>query len=862
MIEALTTRTRRTPYTKRRSFTPESFDTMTPQSPPPASPLRDESAGKRQTSGSGSALGTWAGGASRFAMYALLFLSPFFFLPWVSNSVYLGKQFLAAGLLSLAALFFTIKVLAGGESFTYTKMSGSFLLFLLGLVSAASAYFSGARGLSFWGFGGSEPFAGISILLIILFYFLSLIYFHDTRAREKAVALFGYGAFVLFLGSLLVILGAGLLRMEFLVRLFGSAGWNPFGTPNALALFAATVFSYASGYLAMGDARARREGAIWTLNLILSIVLMLIIGFRLAYLVAAVSMVILLGLSFARYRGDFVKRSNLVLLGTVFFLSVFLFRISLSSLVAFPSEIGPNVSLSFQIGASSMTESVKNFIIGSGPSTFAYEYARYRPEALNQTALWNVRFTSGYAALPTLMAELGLLGALSLVLFLIFHGVRFLKGVFTSNDEDAAPITAAFLGTLAGIISFGAYPINFVSFLYLIFFIALGVTALARARELERTFSFATLPHKALLASLALICLFLGSLFLLLTSARHLIAEMYYGSAVRTYMRQDTAKAFDRFNKAIQWYNEDEYSRTYAVALTDATLNRSRDNKADPASLQAEFQNAIALAQRATMMNPKDRENWLALGAVYERLIGVVSGAETAAQDAYGKIGELEPASPLSHLALGRVSLTAAQALQSAIASANGRQGADQKAIDEAIKKRDALAVQAREELQKAQEKKSNLEAVYLIREQLEEFLGDKQKAIEQVIEARKLNAPNIDSLFTLGRLYYETSQYVNARAAFENIVKASPEHRNGLLYLTLAYDKTGMKGDALRVIQKLAGLEPENTLVRDINSNLEAGRDALTGVGTAASPNPDETAAEPIPSELESVMPAAKKGR
>ncbi|MEK7606844.1 MAG: hypothetical protein AAB444_01435 [Patescibacteria group bacterium] len=852
ILEALATRTRRTPYTKRRSVTAEFSEDMAFQSPPPSSP--------RQTSGSGSVLGKWATALSRFTLYALLFLSPFFFLPWVSNSVYLGKQFLAACLLSLAALLFTVKVLAGGESFTYAKMSGGFLLFLLGVVSAVSAYLSGARSLSFWGFGGSEPFAGISIILIMLFYFLSLIYFHDTRVREKVVVLFGYGSLVLFLGSLVAILGAGLFHLEFFVRLFGSAGWNPFGTPNALALFAATVFSYAAGYLLMGGGRSGRESTVWVLNVILGTLLMLVIGFRLAYLVAAISMVVLLGLSFARFRGEFVRRSNLVLLGTVFFLALFLFKISLASLVAFPAEVGPNVRLSFQIGVSSMTESVKNLIIGSGPSTFAYDYARYRPEELNQTALWNVRFTSGYAALPTLMAELGFLGVLSLAIFLVFQGVRFLKGVLAADDKGAASITAAFLGTLAGIVSLGAYPISFVSFLYLMFFVALGVTSLARAQGLERTFSFAILSHKALLVSLAIICLFLGSLFLLLTTTRHLVAEVYYSSAVRAYLKQDTDKGFDRFNKAVQWYNDDEYSRTYAVALTETTLNQSQDEKADPALLQAGFQNAIGLAQRATVINPKDRENWLVLGSVYERLIGVMSGAETAAQDAYRKIEELEPASPLSHLALGRVSLTAAKAIQGAITSAQGRQGTDQKAIGEATKRKDALVAQAREELQKAQEKKPNFEAVYLLWAQLEEFLGDKQKALEKIIEARKLNAPNLDSLFTLGRLYYETAQYENARAAFENIVKASPEHRNGLLYLTLAYDKTGMKNKGIETIRKLAVLEPENTLVKEIQRNLEAGRDALSGAGLESSVTQTEKEGEPIPSEQGSGVTGVRK--
>lgn len=838
-------RARKTNSARRRPAMP-AFET--PFTPPPAgasdaprysAPVPSSSSIKSQKT----AFAGIAGFLSRMAVYLLVFLSPFFFLPWVSNSVYLGKQFLAACLLSAAVLFFAVKILSSGESFSYASSGGGVLLVILTAISGVSAYFSGARNLSFWGFGGSEPFAGLSMILLLFFYFLALVYFLDAKIRSRAIMLFGAGSGILFLVSAISILGTGFFKVDFLIKLLGSGGWNPFGTPNALALFAAMVFAYSAGLVAMGGARPVPGRRLWQANILLALFLMLSVGYPLAYLVSALSMILLLCVSFSRHRGEFIRRSNFILLGTVLFLGLFLLRISLASLLSFPAEVGPNVRLSFQIGSSVMTENAKNFIIGSGPSTFAYDYARYRPDALNQTGLWNVRFTSGYAALATLMAELGLLGVLVMVVFLLFHIIRFIKAGLSSDADDAPQMTAALLGTFAGAVAFATYPISFVSLLYLVFFIAAGNAVVAHLPGRSKEFSFTSMPHRALLISLGLVCLLLGSFFLFLTSARHIAGEIYYSSAVRAYGKQDAQKSFGYFTKALQWYDDDEYSRTYALAFIDFILRDIQDGKKDPAVVQTGFQNAIAMAQRATTANPKERENWLALGTVYERLIGIAKGAETAALEAYKKMEALEPGNPLAYLAQGRTALAAAQSIQSAIAASEGKEGVDQKALDEAKKNKDAFVSQAREQLKKAQEKKENLEAVYLLNAQLEEFLGDRTKAIEQIIVARRLNPGNLDSLFTLGRLSYEDGQFESARIAFENVVKAIPSHQTGLFYLALAYAKTDMRDKALETIRGLAELAPDNKTVQEVKANLEAGKDAL---GAALPPVDQEV--EPAP--------------
>ena len=136
---------------------------------------------------------------------------------------------------------------------------------------------------------------------------------------------------------------------------------------------------------------------------------------------------------------------------------------------------------------------------------------------------------------------------------------------------------------------------------------------------------------------------------------------------------------------------------------------------------------------------------------------------------------------------------------------------------------------------------------------------GNAQSAIKSA-ENAKLSAPfDIGIAFQLGLLYYQSNDLNRARVEFERAVSISGNYSNARYFLGLIYDRQGNQAKATEQFEKVLELNPDNTEVRKILSNLQNNRDALAGIAPPGAP-PEKRNIAPVEEKDEAVKPRARR--
>src|SRR3989338_4556572 len=113
-------------------------------------------------------------------------------------------------------------------------------------------------------------------------------------------------------------------------------------------------------------------------------------------------------------------------------------------------EVRPGLSATMDVIGSARGNSLKNMLVGTGPSTFGPGWLAYKPAEVNQTPFWNLDFNVGYSVLATAFGTVGLLGALAwlIPLFLLIAAVVRAARVASLSREERVVATLLALGSL------------------------------------------------------------------------------------------------------------------------------------------------------------------------------------------------------------------------------------------------------------------------------------------------------------------------------------------------------------------------------------------------------------------------------
>lgn len=494
-------------------------------------------------------------------------------------------------------------------------------------------------------------------------------------------------------------------------------------------------------------------------------------------------------------------------------------------------DVRPSWQSTFDIGSHTLASSP---LFGSGPGTFGEQWLLHRDRALNDTIFWNVDFVSGIGFVPTSMVTTGVVGIIAWLAFFgafLFAGVRTLLVRLPQTRLPRFAAIFSFLGTayvLALAIFATPGPVVLVAG-----FALLGVfissTRFGKDRG-EFGIIFSRNPRLGFVIVFSLTLLLIAVVYGAYAITVRYLSNVAYGEAVSALSTGNLAGAETAVNQSLSFAPTD---RTYrlAAAVAVARMNEVASSETlAPSDAQTQFQaaltSAIGAAGAATALGPKNYQNWLALGGVYQSVIPLqIEGAGTQASAAFARAGELAPTNPTIPFTLAQLDIIA-----------EDLEAAEAKLINAITLKRDYT------------------EAILLF-SQLQVQLGKAAEAL-QAVESAIYFAPNdTAALFQAGLLRLGTNNRAGAIQALARAVELNPNYANARFFLAVAYAGAGETDMAIAELEAVGALSEENAAA--VASDLTALREGenpypLSRLRTLGIPYPPVEEPEAAPETVE----------
>lgn len=735
-----------------------------------------------------------------------IFLSLFFFIPYLPVTLDASKGFLLSVGATLALFFWLIARLGEGK-FVFPKDR----LLLIGgsipLVFLVSSLFSSSKYISLFGSGFEIGTFG-SMLVFFIILFLSSIYFQKERKIWNFFVLLFIGGVILSVFEILNIflnfstIAPGLFKGVNTGNLVGN--WNNFALLFGLLILISTftldflkssklfkfiqVFLIISGILFLAIINV---SLVWLLvGLFASIMFVYSISIQHAYKPN--------NQEITQNKKKFPFISLLLVLISFIFLfggqniSGFIAKyVSVSNI-----DVRPSVTSTFNVAWKAIKH---NPILGTGPNTFSMDWALWQPKDIAQTVFWNVDFNNGYSTLLTFLTTTGVLGFIAFLLFLVCFFIKVIKSLKLAlqNPYSNYFVMITLITSVYSWISFVLYTPNIV--IITMAFVSTGILVgiLTMNQTIPtKTLSFLEDPRHSFFSILGIMVLMIVSLSLTYVYAEKFTSVVYFSrSANTTDTIESLSKAERMVTNALILDKNDIYYRTLSqiyIAEIQALLN---DKKISEDVIKSNVQQLINLAEggalSAVKQNPKQYLNHLNQADVYKSLVSLgIDKSYESAISAYDKARALAPNNP--SILLARASLEITHKDNDKARTFIGQ------ALDMKINYTDALFLLA----------------------QIDTNEGKIQDAIKQAEKASFVSPNDSTVFFRLGLLKYNNGDYSGAVSAFEKAVILNPNYLNARYFLGQAYQKTGRSADALVQFKLLSQVLPDNQDVKDaINS-------------------------------------------
>ena len=721
-------------------------------------------------------------------------------MPGTANVLDFNKQALLLFLVFISLFSWLLRSLTEGKIIlNFNLFNAPVLLFLV--ISAISTFFSAYRYASFWGWPLSISASFLSTLGLFLLYFLIINNF-EKKEIFNLLLLLSISSFLTALFGGLQLFGKFIFPFDF----SKITSFNTVGTVNSLGIFLGVLLPL---FLILFFITKRVMKVLFLISVIISLAVLLVINFWVAWIVILAGTMVILVFGIAR-REEF-KTSWLTIPMVFLVLSLFfgVFKIGIPGLPTTPLEISPSQKSSFNIAKEVLKEKP---ILGSGPGTFVYDYSKFKPKSINQTAFWAVRFSAAASDVLERLAVEGILGFISfLAILAMFLGLG-LKKLFKREKMELYDWLLGlgiFAGWLSIVVSLFLYPLNLsLSFIFWILTACFMVLMESKMRGWDlKPASMASIG----VSFIFIIILILG-LGLFFMEGQRYIAEVRYLQGITAWQQGKNDEALTYLSSAISHSggNQDSFwrdlSQIYLLKIQEE-LQKGKTPEETTKVVSPLISNAVNSAKAATDVAPQNVANWSVRGFTYRQMINVLTGADEWAITSYEEAIKLEPTNPYLFTELGRV----------------------YSAKNEPEK--------AREQFQKALSFKSDYAParfqIALI------YVGENKiaEAINEMEDAKKQSPNDVGVAFQLGLLYYNDGKISQAKTEFERAVNLNENYSNARYFLGLVYDKEGKKKEAISQFEKIETLNPENEEVKKILANLKGGKSALEGVTPAQPP-------------------------
>lgn len=319
-----------------------------------------------------------------------------------------------------------------------------------------------------------------------------------------------------------------------------------------------------------------------------------------------------------------------------------------ASPLTLPPDVRPSPAVTELVG-SPVYLAPPGALIGSGPNSFGYVWERYRPEAFNQTPLWEHTFTEGFSTAMTWLVTLGFLGILAyalLPLSLLYASVRSLLAAGTAQlRSEGFAAHAAFLAfCVAGSLWYAvSAPLLLMA----------GVSLGFCARLLSSRHGA---PVELSVSARALRALPLAALGLLLctVASLQLTAASLHAKGVGEFSASNIAGADARLAKAASLWPLSLYSRDASRAALEKVRLEARGVDPEQDTIQQGIARARRFADLAVMQDPRDFAAHLSKGSLLVTfVIAGVGELDKEADDTLVLASELSPSRPEPHYLRG-----------------------------------------------------------------------------------------------------------------------------------------------------------------------------------------------------------------
>ena len=339
----------------------------------------------------------------------------------------------------------------------------------------------------------------------------------------------------------------------------------------------------------------------------------------------------------------------------------------------FPKEIQLPLATSWKISASVFRDAP---FIGTGPSTYLFNFATYKPLEFNQLNIWSFSFDSANNEFLQELGTLGLLGLLGLVFVCVVVAANSWKNMTVKEsvepqDDSRVMSYALAVSGLAVVGLLFIHATTIVSLVTSLLVIAALMMSQKSIREKVLEFSIGI---KALTNNNSQIDLFPIVIFILfLIAAVPVLFKTYHVTVADYYHRLALSQAnkngtltyqylqkAEAMNPEVDLYRVDMAQTNFALANalavqkgpTQASPSGSLTAQ-DKSTIQTLLSQAINEGRVAVTLSPRSARNWEVLGSVYRNITGVAQNALAFSLDAYGKAIQLDPLNPALRVNVG-----------------------------------------------------------------------------------------------------------------------------------------------------------------------------------------------------------------
>ncbi len=420
-----------------------------------------------------------------------------------------------------------------------------------------------------------------------------------------------------------------------------------------LNILASVVLVLSSGLLAIKTKKYYRY--LLFIPITISFLVLIFSGFKIGWYLSLFGLGLILILFVWRLQQKQVKNYGyLFFLLSLFLITGFLAFLGPIKKIVFvlPPEISLNNETSLDITKKVWLSSPKNLFFGSGLSTYAYDYILHKNKSFN--ALNDIRYLSPFNSLYIIANELGVVGLLFFLTLIILVGGSIpilIKYKYKISDLFIALRVSNFqwlinvIFVVWLILNISLFFVNFEFVLWWLWWLLLSFLVVGFGMLAMKKLSYDKVveiyfghPYEFLRYFVLLVLLVLN------LSLSVLFFKKFLGEINYTYFEKTNKQDLVYLERANQ-YNPKYY--LYKLALSSFYLNRvvnlTKNGAVNSDLIMANLNQAIDFGQKATELDPANKDVWENIGLIYFNACPIINDASLWAEDSFKKALKLSP---------------------------------------------------------------------------------------------------------------------------------------------------------------------------------------------------------------------------